>query len=103
MSSSLLVSIVNILIGAVNSLVAIVLAPIAIAIHTFLPGSDAFFEPIPIWLSYVSTYFGWVVNALGVPTIVITMVVLYYTFTLSSSLFVYGIKLAIRWYGAIKP
>lgn len=103
MSSSLIVSIVQILIGAVNSLVAIILAPIALLIHTLIPGADAFFAAIPTWLNYATTYVGWAIDAFGIPSIVITMVVLYYTFTLTSSLGVYGVKLAIKWYEALKP
>lgn len=103
MSSSVVISVVQILIGAVNGLVAIILAPIALLIHTLIPGADSFFAAIPTWLNYATTYVGWVIDAFGIPSIVITMVVLYYTFTLTSSLGVYGIKLAVRWYNVLKP
>lgn len=103
MSSSLIISVVNILIGAVNGLAAIMLAPFAALISAAIPGVDAFFGAIPTWLNYATTYVGWVIDAFGIPSVVITMVVLYYTFTLTTSLAVYGVKLGIRWYEALKP
>jgi len=103
MITDIVVNVVGVLIGAVNGLVAIILAPLSALIATLIPGADAFFSAIPTWLNYATTYVGWVIDAFGIPTIVITMVVLYYTFTLTSSLLVYGVKLSIKWYEALKP
>lgn len=103
MSSSLVISIVSILIGAINGLIGILLYPLSAFIATLIPGADAFFSAIPAWLDYATTYVGWVIDAFGIPSIVLTMVVLYYTFTLTSSLGAYGVKLFVKWYDALKP
>lgn len=103
MSSDFLTSMMGLLIGTINKLIAIVLAPISALIAASIPGIDTMFAQVAAWLNYATTYVGWVVDAFGIPPIVCTIVVLYYTFVFTSSFSVFSIKLGIKWYGALKP
>lgn len=103
MSSSVLAGMLQILIAVVNQIVAVVMAPISLIISTLLPGVDGLFSSVSTWLTYATTYVGWVIDALGIPSIVISVVVAFYTFRLLSSFSVWGIKIAIKWWEALKP
>lgn len=103
MSSNIVSSILALLLDAVNKMIALVLAPISAAIYALLPEVDSMFAQVGAWLNYATTYVGYVVDAFGIPAIVCSIVVLYYTFVVSSSFAVYAFKLGLKWYGALKP
>lgn len=103
MSSSALSTLLQTLIAVVNQLVAIILAPISAIITALLPGVDGLFSNVSAWLIYATTYVGWVIDALGIPPVVISIIVSFYTFKLMSSFAVWGIKIALKWWEALKP
>lgn len=103
MTQSTLSDIINWLLAIVNSIVAVVFAPISLLIHNLLPGIEGLFTNISAWLLYATTYVGWVIDAFGIPSIVLSVVASYYVYKVGSSFAVYGLKLAVKWYEALKP
>lgn len=103
MSVNILQSIMTVLLAIVNQMVAVIMAPISLIIQMLLPDVDYVFTQVSAWIDYLTEYAGWVIDAFGLPSISITMVAGYYTFIVLSSTAAYAIKLAIRWYEAIKP
>lgn len=103
MSSTMLSGIMSILLSVVSQIVAIMMAPIGAIINATLPEVDYVFTQVSTWVDYLTEYAGWVINAFAIPSLVITMIITYYGFIVTTSFGAYGIKLAIKWYEAIKP
>lgn len=86
----------------VSTIVAIIILPISFFIHTYMPAVDGAFGFINTYLNLATSYSGWVIDALGVPHIVILIVVAYYVFTTTVSIAIIPIKRALIWYAVVK-
>lgn len=96
----------KILTGIINlivSLVSILFTPIDNLISSLLPDLSNAFTAVGNFISICVSSIGWVIDAVGIPSELIALIVSYYTFKLTVPLLVYLVKLAIKWYDKIKP
>lgn len=92
----------EIFMGIINWIVSIIIWPISMLIKQYFPPIDSALTSMATWIGHLTDYAGWVLNAFGIPAIVITLVVAYYTYTLGTSFAAFAIKQAIRWYKALR-
>lgn len=85
------------------SLVSVLLTPIDALITNLLPGLDNAFNAITSMFNLLSNVIGWCLSFTLLSNEAISLIVLYFTFSLTLPLAVYTIKLAIKWYDKIKP
>lgn len=90
------------LMNFVISIVNIILSPIDLLISNALPSLNEALSSIGNFFDLVGTYIGWGIDFLGIPSSLISFVILYYTFKLTVPLAVSAIKMAVRWYNALK-
>lgn len=102
MNASWLQDIFFLIMQVVMGLVGILLLPFSLVIKTFMPEMDSALANIEPMFNYASTYTGWIISAFAIPSIVITLMVSYYSFVVLAKLGVWGGKLAIRWYTTFK-
>lgn len=95
-------AIINGIMNLIMSLVNIILTPIDLLISNFLPGLDSALTAFANYLALGSTYIGWGIDFLLIPTELVALVITYYTFKLSVPILISTIKLAIKWYNSLK-
>lgn len=84
------------------NLVSVLLIPIDLIIESVLPDLASAFNAIANLFNYIATGLGWVVSVFGLPSECLSLIVLYYTFKLTSPLLVSTIKSALNWYNKLK-
>lgn len=99
MIGKLLTGIINLIV----SLVSTIFTPIDNLITTLLPGLSDAFTAIGSFISVCIGGVGWVIDALGIPSELLALIVSYYTFKLTVPLIIHTVKLAIKWYDKLKP
>ena len=87
----------------VISLVNILLTPIDSIITSALPSLATALTGIASFLGLVTSSIGWVLSVFGLSSECLSLIVVYFTFKLTVPVVVYAIKLAIRWYDKLKP
>lgn len=97
LGSNFLQKFITFLLEVIIILVNIILLPINLLIAQFIPDLDGVLSQIAQLFDHASTYVGWVLSMLGVPTILLTLVFAYYTFSLTTRIGVWGVKLALKW------
>ena len=80
----------------------VLLSPLDSLIGSFIPGLSDIFTAIGQFFTVISNSLGWVVSLSGLSGTAISFIVIYYTFKLTAPIASYMIKLAIKWYNAIK-
>lgn len=95
-------AIFNILIFIVFKIVSIILIPIDAIINAALPELSNALSYVPQYLGYVGTYISWILNALMMPSFALTLIIAFYTFKLTVPIQVWIVKLALKWYKALK-
>lgn len=85
------------------SLVNVLLAPIDLAITSFLPDLSNALNSIASFFDYITTIVGYAVDASGLTDVSMALIVSYWVFVLSGSLSINLFKSAIKWYNALKP
>lgn len=98
MINAILQGIISLVMGLVN----IILYPIDALITTFLPDLSSGLAAINNMLNLVINVFGWVVDMTGLSKGCLSLIVLYFTFLLTAPLAVSTVKLALKWYKALK-
>lgn len=98
MINAILTGIFNIII----SLVQVLLAPIDLLISNYLPDLANVLTAINQFLTLITSSIGWVLSCLGIPSSVINLLILYYTFKLTVPYLVHLVKLALKWYNTLK-
>lgn len=96
----------KILIGIIKlivSLVSIILTPIDNLIQSALPQLSNAFTAIGNFLNIISSSIGWCISLTGLSSETISLIVAYFTFTLTAPMLFYMIKLALSWYNRLKP
>lgn len=84
-------------------LVSVLLSPIDNLITSSLPTLSNGLTAFNSLIDYALNFIGYVVDASGLSSTAISLIILYYGFVLVVPLAVYTIKLAIKWYNALKP
>lgn len=84
------------------SLVGFVLAPIDLAINTALPNLATAFSLISSLFDLIGSYVSWVLSYFGLYPDTISLAVLLITFIVTIPITFDTIKLAIKWYNALK-
>lgn len=103
MTSDIVTFIFNIIISLVFFLIKILLFPIDLLIQGVLPSLSSAFTAVGDFLTYIAQGLGWAISAAGIPYSAIALISTYYIFKLTLPLIMWGIKLAIKWYVALKP
>lgn len=98
MINAIVKGIIKLIIG----LVSILLYPIDTLIDSVLPSLSGMISSVVTFLSYCTQSIGWVLSCIGLDSQIIGVIVIYYTFKLTTPLLVYTIKLAIKWYDKLK-
>lgn len=88
----LIISLVNLLLFPIDSLISSVLPDVSSGLNAFNSLID-----------YVIDFIGYVVDMSGLSSIAINLIILYFTFIFASRPVIYVIKLAIKWYESLKP
>lgn len=99
MINAILTGIINLII----SLVSLILSPIDSLILSALPNLSNAFTAIGSFLNIISSGIGWAVSLTGLSSATISLIVSYWTFTLTAPMLFYMIKLALSWYNKLKP
>lgn len=99
MINKLLMGIIKLIVG----LVSLILTPIDNLIQSALPQLSNAFTAIGNFLNIISSSIGWCVSLTGLSSEAISLIVAYFTFTLTAPLLFYMIKLALSWYNRLKP
>lgn len=84
------------------SLTSVLLSPLDNLIATFIPGLNALFSSIAGFFNIISRSLGWVISLTGLSSTALSFIVIYFTFKLTAPIAAYMVKLAIKWYNAIK-
>lgn len=96
-------AILNGIMNLIISLVQILLSPIDVLIGTLLPDLSTALTSVSNFFNLIGSGIGWMISALGLPSELLSLIVLYFTFKLTAPLLFSTIKLAIKWYDKIKP
>lgn len=98
MINTILNGIFNIIIGLVNT----ILSPIDSLIIDNIPVLDTAFNAVGSFLNLCTSSIGWVLSCFGLSSSCLSLIVAYFVFKLTIPLLFSTIKLAIKWYNAMK-
>lgn len=99
MINAILTGIFNLIIG----LVSVVLKPIDLVIASALPDLSTGIAAIGGMFSYVNNFMGFCVSVTGLSSEALSLIVLYWTFKLTTPILISTMKSAVKWYNALKP
>lgn len=99
MISALLQGVITLIID----LVSLILVPFDLIITALLPDVANFLAVVGQFFNTLTQSMGWVVSSLGISQVFIDTIVVYFVFKLTAPLSVHAVKLAIKWYKALKP
>lgn len=102
MTSDIVTFVFSVLMSLVFFVLKLILLPIDLLIQGFLPGISDALTSVGEYLETVATYLGWAISASGIPSGAIILIALYFIFKLTVPIQIWAIKLAIKWYKAIK-
>jgi len=95
-------SLVEIMMNVLIAIVKILLLPFDIIIRQFFPGFTDVIQNLQHVFDYAGQYAGWFLSAFAIPSSILAIVVIYYTFIISARFYLWFIKTALRWIRAIK-
>lgn len=93
---------VNIILDFVIGMVDIILLPIDLLISSVLPSLSVAFSHISLFFNYILSSVAWVISCFGLSDFILSFIIAYYIFKLTYPLIVYSVKLAVKWYNALK-
>lgn len=102
MTTTLINSTLNVLFSLISTFLKIILAPIDTLIMNGLPDVEILIEKLSDFLVLCTSFVGWVIDALAIPSGVITLIVSYFTLKYSILLISIPIKIVIRWVKTLK-
>lgn len=85
----------------VSSLVSLILYPFGLIVQTVMPDLDEALTALGQYFEYAGTYIAWLLDALAIPGIVVTMVAAYYLFVFTTTFGAWSIKLILKWKKAL--
>lgn len=91
------------IIGFVITLISYILGPIDALIADNIPVLNDFITSINGVINYCISCIGYVIDASGLTTEALLLIVAYYTFTITATFSASFVKLAIKWYKALVP
>lgn len=97
LNSQFLESLVTLLMNVLIGIVKIILLPIDLIIKQFFPGLPDILQNVQFVFDTASTYVGWIVSAFAIPTTILSIMTIYYTFVILSRFYMWFIKTALRW------
>lgn len=95
-----------ILLGFIHLVVFLVnhlLNPIDSIIQQYLPNLASGLNAVASFFNMLTSVIGWCIDATGLSSETISIIVTYYIFKLTAPLLVYVIKLALKWYRKLMP
>ena len=98
MINKLLMGVFKLVIGLVN----VILTPINLLITNYLPDLSNALALIRQLFNYAFTYIGWVLDSMFVSRETISLLIAVLTMRLTIPLAISAVKLAIKWYNALK-
>lgn len=99
LNTNFLETLITIVIQILTAITNIILLPFNLLIGAYFPDLSGALDNISALFDLAGTYIGWVLSFLGVPAILLTLVLAYYLFTITVTLGVWGVKLALKWIG----
>lgn len=99
LNGNFLETLVTLVIQILTILTNIILYPINLLIDTVFPDISSALDSITALFTVAKTYIGWAISFMGIPAIILSMVVAYYLFVITTTLGIWGVKLAIKWIG----
>lgn len=92
-------SIIQAIVTALVVVISYLMTPLVLLIQGFLPNLSGVLSSIAIWVGDIQTYLSYVVDALGIPPIVLQLVSAWIVFRLSISLYWWFLQTAFfRWF-----
>jgi len=98
-----IVFVFNVAISIVFLILKLILAPIDYLIQQFIPGLSDALTAVGDFLTLVATGLGWAVSAAGIPVASLALIATYWIFKLTLPWNIFLIKLAVKWFKALKP
>lgn len=99
MIQSILTGIFKLVINLVN----LILTPIDTLISSTLPDLSTGLNAVNSLIDYIISIIGYAVDMSGLSSTSISLIVAYFSFILLSRPVIYVIKMALKWYNALKP
>lgn len=99
MIGKLLNGVLKLVIGLTSTL----LAPIDTMIEQALPSLADGLNAVNSMIDWVVGIIGFVVDASGLTSVAILLIIGYWTFSITSTLTLYLVKLALKWYRMLMP
>ena len=96
--STILTTIFSFIIDLVN----LILYPIDALIENFLPDLSNALSSISSFLDLAFSSIGWCINALGIPSLAIDFIIMYYGIKLTAPILFYVMKLCFSWISKLK-
>lgn len=84
------------------SIAKIILIPFNAVIKQFFPGLNEALGSVVQLFEIASTYVGYALDAMAIPPLVINLLLIYYSFVIMATLYVWGAKLVVKWVDALK-
>lgn len=101
LSGDILTALFQLLLAVLSSIVSVILWPFSLLIKQFMPEFDAGLASIADYYVIAAQYMGWLVNALGIPGFVLSLLAAFYLFKFSVTFIAWGVKLMIQWKKAV--
>lgn len=99
MINSILIGIINFVYNLIDTL----LLPIDTIINQYVPDLGSALQTFSNLLDYVLGFIGFCVDASGLDSIAILLIITYFTFSLTVPLAIWVIKVVIKWWHALVP
>jgi len=96
--SALLILLLTVVIGIVKA----ILFPLSYLINQFIPPLSQGLQAISDMFNMASTSLSWALQLVMIPSTVILIIVGYYSFVLSTTLIIWGVKIGILWRRSLK-
>lgn len=81
----------------VSSLVSIILYPFSLIVKNVMPDLDTALSALGQYFEYAGTYLAWLLDALAIPSIVVTMIAAYWLFVFTTTFGAWSVKLILKW------
>jgi len=90
-------AIIMLLLNVLVAVFSVLLLPLNLLISLFIPDFSQYSQAVVDFFELAATHLGWLFSAFAVPAAVLTVVALYYVFTISVSATAWGAKLILKW------
>lgn len=95
-------SLINGIMDFIMQLIDIILKPLDLLIESLLPDISNVLSYISTFFSYIGNLIPWVVSYFGLNQDILSLISVYLTFKITAPIAVSTIKMAVKWYNALK-